>query len=265
MSDSSFTYGDNISAGNVSSPYNVYSIYSFDTNIKSYSSPSVPVNHISFDDYSSKYNTDEFRVLYSFLYGDLVTNPTLPTDIDVNNLGDTSGLQDIDKTNDDILLPGLAASIPDDVVGTDGAVAADVVNDAIQKKIADDAIATPIDPAVPATYPLADTVNPSIVQPVDTTYNPPTTIESEKYKVTGLQDVFPFCIPFDLVSFISALKADPVTPQATFPLHFAGILDYDLKIDLSNFDGVASIFRVCELVLTIVGLMFITKGMMGDK
>ena len=200
-----------------------------------------------------------------YTFGDSSSGPGIPTvNIDVNNLGDTSGIKDIDK-NDNLLLPGLASNIPADVVGSDGTVAIPVTNDAIQQKIKDDAIATPIDTSVPTTFPLADTVNPTTVKPVDTTYNPPSTPDSEKYKVVGLSDIFPFCIPFDLVNFIGALKATPEAPVVTIPLHFAGIIDYDLTIDLNTFNAVAAASRAVELALTIVGLMFITKGMLGDK
>ena len=184
-------------------------------------------------------------------------------------------LKDTSLTTDNVLLlDGLKSMldkyhtnaqgvIQDIAIAQDNTISLDDINEAIDNKIATDTKAVPLDPAIPETYPLADDIPDT--KPVPTNYTEPTTTESQKYAVLGLKDVFPFCIPFDLVSFITALKADPVTPKVTLPLHFAGILDYDLTIDLSDFDTVATVFRACELVLTIIGLMFITKGMLGDK
>jgi len=247
--------------------YNNISIYhtNFDGYSIATSNPASPVASPSIPMIVPKSGESALNLARLYTFGGYAEAPAIPTtNIDVNNLGDTSGIKDIDK-NDNLLLPGLGANIPADVVGSDGTVAIPVTNDAIQQKIKDDAIATPIDTSIPATFPLADTVNPTTVQPVDTTYNPPSTPDSEKYKVVGLSDIFPFCIPFDLVNFIGSLKATPEAPVVTIPLHFAGIIDYELTIDLNTFNAVAAASRAVELALTIVGLMFISKGMLGDK
>lgn len=71
--------------------------------------------------------------------------------------------------------------------------------------------------------------------------------------------VFPFCIPFDMIGLLRAMDAEPVAPYFEIPLNIELInLHYIFELDLSVFDDVARIFRLCETVLFIAGLMLIT-------
>ena len=80
--------------------------------------------------------------------------------------------------------------------------------------------------------------------------------------VEGLSTVFPFCIPFDIVDFLTVFVAEPEAPQFTFNLRIEPLnIDYQMEIDFSMFDSVASILRTLELILFIVGLAFITRSM----
>lgn len=75
-----------------------------------------------------------------------------------------------------------------------------------------------------------------------------------------LRSLFPFCIPFDFVALLNALDADPVAPCFTFPVVIPA-LDYreDIKLDLSIFDDVAKVIRICEKVSFLIFLMFATS------
>jgi hypothetical protein len=80
----------------------------------------------------------------------------------------------------------------------------------------------------------------------------------------GLQNVFPFCIPFDLVDFIGCLAADPEAPYIKYPVKYPtadGWGVYELEIDLSRFDSVAKIVRTMELLAFCIGLAKITRDM----
>lgn len=79
------------------------------------------------------------------------------------------------------------------------------------------------------------------------------------YQVPGLQNVFPFCIPFDIYAFFECLAADPVAPSFTWRFYIPGICDEELEIDLAAFDSAARILRTMELLLFIVGLAFVTR------
>lgn len=77
--------------------------------------------------------------------------------------------------------------------------------------------------------------------------------------VSGLDDIFPFCIPFDLYHMCEALAADPVAPHFEWRFYVPRIVDYTIVIDLSGFNTVAQILRVMETLLFCVGLAFETR------
>lgn len=81
----------------------------------------------------------------------------------------------------------------------------------------------------------------------------------EEYQVIGLQDVFPFCIPFDIYDFFECLAADPVAPVVNWRFYVPGICDETITLDLSQFNTVAQIVRTMELLAFIVGLALVTR------
>ena len=78
--------------------------------------------------------------------------------------------------------------------------------------------------------------------------------------VRDLRNLFPFCIPFDLIDCIRLFNAEPQTPKIDFPIHFPIVnVDYTFTIDLKDFDGVAKICRSMFLIMFIIGLVFATR------
>ncbi len=84
-------------------------------------------------------------------------------------------------------------------------------------------------------------------------------MDAADYKVE-LTGVFPFCIPFDFIALLKTLEAEPRAPCFTFPVVIPA-LSYreDVKLDLSIFDDVAAVIRLCEKVSFILFLMFVTS------
>lgn len=82
--------------------------------------------------------------------------------------------------------------------------------------------------------------------------------ELDQYKVQ-IRDFFPFCLPFDMVDFLSVLAADPEAP--VFEIKFPALdgSTVDLTVDLSPWDGVAQLLRNLELLALIIGLCFKTR------
>ena len=79
--------------------------------------------------------------------------------------------------------------------------------------------------------------------------------------VVDLSKFFPFCIPFDLIHLVQALDADPVAPKWTLKLEPPQFpVDWEVTIDLSQFESLAKIFRTGETLLFVVGLILITRG-----
>lgn len=96
------------------------------------------------------------------------------------------------------------------------------------------------------------------------TDDPPST-DPDDYAVPGLAEIFPFCIPFDIYNFLSALAAEPVAPHFTctlqFPQAIGGARTIDLDFDNPTFNQLAQLLRLLELLAFIVGLALLTRSM----
>lgn len=102
-------------------------------------------------------------------------------------------------------------------------------------------------------YVLEDEVEDEIEDYEEISVNP------DDYAVNGLQEIFPFCIPFDIYNFVEALDATPEAPVINWRFYVPGIVDETIEIDLSVFDPVARLLRTMELLLFCVGLAFVTR------
>ena len=79
--------------------------------------------------------------------------------------------------------------------------------------------------------------------------------------VVDLSKFFPFCIPFDLIHLVQALDADPVAPKWSLKLEPPQFpVEWEVVLDLSDFESLAKIFRTGETLLFVVGLILITRG-----
>lgn len=77
--------------------------------------------------------------------------------------------------------------------------------------------------------------------------------------ISGLTEVFPFCIPFDVYDLLSCLSADPQTPIFTVRFVIPGIINEEFTIDLTPFNAVAQIVRTMELLVFAIGLALVTR------
>ena len=79
--------------------------------------------------------------------------------------------------------------------------------------------------------------------------------DGDSYK-RDLKLIFPFCIPFDFIHLIQALKAEPETPKFEIPVKLDFVdVDTSIVIDLAWMDPIMKIWRLGELGLFIVMLM----------
>lgn len=158
--------------------------------------------------------------------------------------GDIAGVKEGDKVVGGVIdLPG-APAIPVDTAG-------------------DTAIDYPID--IPETI---DQVNSKTDESVTDTDAPAyddiaDSDTSGEYYVKGLQSVFPFCIPFDVIDFLAVLSAPAEAPCFKIPIKYPtkdGLATYEVEIDLSKFNSVAKILRTGETLLFCVGLAVATRS-----
>ena len=78
----------------------------------------------------------------------------------------------------------------------------------------------------------------------------------------GINDKFPFSIPWDIVAIVALLDAPPVTPEAVIEYDvFGAHVRYD--IDLHFFDEQAAVIRAMENVLFCAFLLFKTNWLNG--
>ena len=87
-----------------------------------------------------------------------------------------------------------------------------------------------------------------------------------------LREVFPFCIPFDLIHLLKAFEAEAEAPVFEFPLDLEldnpwtgeKVVDYHhtFKLDMSDYEPVIKILRIFQVVFFIIALMLITRQQM---
>lgn len=87
---------------------------------------------------------------------------------------------------------------------------------------------------------------------------------NQKYLIYGLEEFFPFCIPFDVYEFMKILQAEPTAPIIHYPF-YNPITETSLEItiDFSEWESVVILFRYIFDFLFIVGLMLGARKLIG--
>ena len=119
-------------------------------------------------------------------------------------------------------------------------------------------------------------VNPTLApnptsSPTGTPEDPTPEQEASPYKA-DLREVFPFCIPFDLIHLLKVFEADAEAPVFEFPLDIEldnpwtgeKVVDYHhtFELDMSDYEPVIKILRIFQVVFFIIALMLITRQQM---
>lgn len=119
-------------------------------------------------------------------------------------------------------------------------------------------------------------VNPTLApnptsSPTGTPEDPTPEQEASPYKA-DLREVFPFCIPFDLIHLLKVFEADAEAPVFEFPLDIEldnpwtgkKVVDYHhtFELDMSDYEPVVKILRIFQVVFFIIELMLITRQQM---
>ena len=95
--------------------------------------------------------------------------------------------------------------------------------------------------------------------------------EASPYK-TDLREIFPFCIPFDLIHLLKVFDAEAEAPVFEFPLDIEmdnpwtgeKVVDYHhtFKLDMADYEPVIKILRIFQVIFFIIALMLITRQQM---
>lgn len=105
-----------------------------------------------------------------------------------------------------------------------------------------------------------DTIDDTNTTPAIDDTVPPSPADALQGMSVGLDDIFPFCIPFDIYHILQKFNATPETPVVDLQFNSSIIgVAIPLHIDLHDYDGVAQVARTMELVAYVVGLAIITR------
>lgn len=78
-------------------------------------------------------------------------------------------------------------------------------------------------------------------------------------KAGEISEVFPFCIPFDVVKLVKGLKASEKPPVFHFKYYFKTIkYTFEIKVDLSEYEKYFKIFRAGISIFWVITLMLLT-------
>lgn len=87
-------------------------------------------------------------------------------------------------------------------------------------------------------------------------------IENGVVIVDGLEDFFPFCIPFDFIALVNKFNASPEAPVLRWKMGFANVFnDEEIVLDFAPWETAANIFRICCLVGFCVFLILKTRNL----
>lgn len=83
-----------------------------------------------------------------------------------------------------------------------------------------------------------------------------------EYTMEGLDELFPFCVPFDVIRLVKFLDAKPETPCVKWnvpTLKNGKITKNEITIDLKKYDGVARTCRTMEFIAFCFGFVLIVR------
>lgn len=110
---------------------------------------------------------------------------------------------------------------------------------------------------VPAVVPQPDF-------PEEPELDPEDAEQSLELAMPDLKDIFPFCLPWDIYEVFQKFRANRKAPELdwTFESDLFGF-SYTLHVDLEDYNTVAEILRLLELIAFIVGLAVATRKLIG--
>ena len=82
-----------------------------------------------------------------------------------------------------------------------------------------------------------------------------------------LTELFPFCIPFDIIYLVNKMYVTPVAPDIHFKIVYPAALRstlgeyYDVEVDFNDYVALRNVLRIFLLLMFIVGLMKITRDL----
>lgn len=131
------------------------------------------------------------------------------------------------------------------------------ISEAIEQYVSQHLVAAPI-PTAPPVVPDQPIPDP---KPTGT---PEQQQENQEIMATPeLKDKFPFCIPWDVYYAFAVLEDEREAPALDFDLDLGPAGTHHIEIDFADWEDIASLLRLLELLAFIIGLAIATKRLMG--
>lgn len=236
----------NVRMGNESSAYAGYSyfVFPFDTSLDlsslsaHYSEWAISDSAITFN-FLDKAIINKLSMIMSNAISDAIPDVIpLPWD----QVSDTAeGINDkinelIEKVNEGVL------SIEDYMIAIQsilGVIAFDTTTDLV----------IPSDPDLPDET-IQDKINENVA--------------NNGFVLTGLENFFPFCIPFDIYAFITILVADPVAPVIHWQIYNPVTNENnEIVLDFAMWESIVVLMRYIFDFLFIIGLALLARSLIG--
>lgn len=155
-----------------------------------------------------------------------------------------------------VMIPAIGAGVG----GAVGAIAGTIISGITGGSLIDDVIVT-ADVELPPGLDIGESgeIFPDVldIDPSDIF------LETDGQILGDLFDYFPFCIPTTIYNVLLGLDSEPVTPVLTYVIPLSSDNDFEIQIDLSPFDTVASILRAGMYLVFCVGWLRFLYSRLG--
>lgn len=89
-------------------------------------------------------------------------------------------------------------------------------------------------------------------------------INNNGFVLSGLENFFPFCIPFDIYAFITILVAEPVAPVIHWEIYNPVTKENnEIVLDFAMWDSIVILMRYIFDFLFIIGLALLARSLIG--
>lgn len=122
-------------------------------------------------------------------------------------------------------------------------------------KVGDNNITVPLD--TPVTYPV-DNIKSEEIE--DRNIFEDSVDNSTLNGFPDLTQIFPFCIPFDVLRLLNVLKAEPETPHFEIPIEISCFnISYNMVVDFEQFSTLSTIVRTFLTIIWVVFLILASR------
>lgn len=111
----------------------------------------------------------------------------------------------------------------------------------------------------------AEEAAPAVLQPPAPVPPPPPELPDISLPTLIFTQKFPFCLPYDLAKAFSGLFDTPEAPKFVLPFKIGNVINEEVTIDLEKYTPLAMIVRWGLSVLMVIGLILVSRKLIGAE